>query len=365
MNLNLSIEKIAAITGAKIEAIDKNIVIQNIAALDAAGPQDLAVVLDRGDASVFDAISSEKIKQCNAAVILASKPIVPNKHYLLVNDALTAFTKLVAAVQKNINQSDTLQKTSTGALISEQATIAPTATIGAGSVICAGVAIGDNTIIEAQCYIGHHCAIGAQVIIHPGVKILDRCSIGDGSIIHSGAVIGSDGFGYEVTRQGLRKIPQIGTVVIGKMAEIGANCTIDRAAFDKTVIGNGVKMDNGIHIAHNVIIGDGTAILAQTGIAGSTKIGKGCQIGGQVAIKNDLVIGNGVKIVSKSAVMHNLKDGETVCGIPAISFMQWKRLQAMVNKLPEWSKLVGTFKDALQKKASLSIWQKLKHFMRG
>ena len=150
-----------------------------------------------------------------------------------------------------------------------------------------------------------------------------------------------------MTKQGLQKIPQIGIVSIGMWVEIGANCTIDRASFDKTIIGNGVKLDNSVHIAHNVIVGDGTAILAQTGIAGSTKIGIGCQIGGQVAIKNDIVIGNGVKIVSKSAVAHSLKNGETVSGFPAVPFMQWKRSQALINRLPEFAKMAYEIKEKM------------------
>lgn len=362
MELNLSISALAKLVNATPHVVPPNLTIKNILSLEAAGPQDMAVVLERGNASVFDTVSLEKVKNCKAGILLATKPVIDGKAYLIVDDVLTAFTKIVEYLQKNNTQADELFVTPTHAYVSTYATVHPTATIGAGTVICASAHIGEGTTIHAQSFVGRGCTIGARVLIHPGVKILDYCLIGDGTIIHANTVIGSDGFGYEVTHQGLRKIPQIGIVSIGKMVEIGANCSIDRASFDKTVVGNGVKIDNSVHIAHNVTIGDSTAILAQTGIAGSTKIGIGCQIGGQVAIKNDLVIGNGVKIVSKSGVMYNLKDGETVCGTPAMPFMQWKRLQAINSKLPEWSKLATTFRAIIEQQ-NQSLWQKIKKFI--
>jgi UDP-3-O-[3-hydroxymyristoyl] glucosamine N-acyltransferase len=356
MELNLSLDALAKIINATQYAITKKFTLKNISSIETAGPEDLVVLLERGDASVFDALPTEKIKTCKAAVFLATKPFVAGKSYFLVNDVLTAFTHLVSHLQTNNAKGDEFLVTSTHAYVSKYATVHPTATLAPAVVICAGAVVGEHTIIGAQSFIGNSCHIGAHVLVHPGVKILDHCSVGDGTIIHSGTIIGSDGFGYMVTHQGLRKIPQIGTVTIGNMAEIGANCTIDRASFDQTIIGNGVKLDNSVHVAHNVTIGDGTAILAQTGIAGSTKIGSGCQIGGQVAIKNDLLIGNRVKIVSKSAVMRNLNDGETVCGMPAISFMQWKRLHALNTKLPEWGRVITTIIEHQK----LSLWQKIK-----
>lgn len=358
MKINLNTNQIIDLIKATPQNLKEDFIVKNIASLETAGPEDIAILLERGDASVFDALSPEKIGKCSAGVFLAQKPVVDGKTYLLVDDVLAAFTLLVdkASQQKTTDDYNT---TAQQALVSKKAAVAPTAILGPGVIVCAGATISEHSIVQAHSYIGHNCKIGSHVLIHPGVKILDECSVGNGTIVHAGTVIGSDGFGYMVTRQGLRKIPQIGTVVIGDMVEIGANCTIDRASFDQTKIGNGVKIDNGVHIAHNVIIGDATAILAQTGIAGSTKIGIGCQIGGQVAIKNDLIIGNGVKIVSKSGVMHNLNDGETVCGFPATSFMQWKRQTALINKLPEWSKLVASLKQ-MAEPHKLSFWQKIK-----
>lgn len=354
MEVNLKLSKILEIVDGASSSVDSSFLIKNIKSLESAGPNDLAVIIDRGDASVFDAISLDKIKNSKAAVLLSSTPDVPNKNYIIVKDSVAAFSKLTEYLYK-IEQDKIESEKKQTPEISPEAFIDPTA------VICAGAKIGAKSVIKAQVFIGQNCIIGCGVLIHPGAKILDKCIVGDGSIIHSGAIIGSDGFGYTVTKQGMRKIPQIGIVRIGRMVEIGANCTIDRASFDETVIGDGVKMDNLVHIAHNVKIGAATAILAQTGIAGSVQIGIGCQIGGQVGIKNDTKIGNGVKIASKSAVMNDLEDGQTVCGIPAIQFTKWKRNHVLLQHLPEFAKFVSNAQKVMKKHESswvAKLWGK-------
>lgn len=309
--------------------IDDSFVVNALTSLQAAGPQDLAIILDRGEASVFDPVSLEAINKSAAGVLLAQAPVVDGRKYIIVTDVLVAFTKLA-------NFLEAYQDKQIAPAMIDQ-----TACVHASAVVEAGAVIGAQTVIGAHAFVGRQAIIGNNVKLYPGVKVLDRCIVGDNSIIHAGAVIGSDGFGYQVGKRGMAKIPQIGIVRIGNSVEIGANCMIDRASFDQTVIGDGVKMDNGIHIAHNVTIGASTAILAQTGIAGSAQIGIGCQIGGQVAIKDHIKIGNGVKIVSKSAVMNDLKDGETVAGAPAIPFNQWKRITVSMHKLPEIIKMAS------------------------
>jgi UDP-3-O-[3-hydroxymyristoyl] glucosamine N-acyltransferase len=320
--------------------VDDAFVVHRISSLQTADSQDLAIVLDRGDASVFGPLSLDAIKNSKAGILLTQEEFDFGSKQIIVKDALAAFTALTSFI------SQLTLKNLSAAVVSSQSIVDETA------VVRPGTTIGDNTVVGAHVFIGHGCSIGRNVILYPGVKILDFCSVGDNSIIHAGTVIGSDGFGYNVSKMGLRKIPQIGVVTIGSNVEIGSHCTIDRAAFDQTVVSDGVKMDNGIHLAHNVKVGAHTVILAQTGIAGSVEIGMGCQIGGQVAIKDHTKIGNGVKIVSKSAVMNDLKDGEVVCGIPAVAFNQWKRQMVCINKLPD---LVKTFNASLKKK----WWQRL------
>ncbi len=327
MQIKLNIGEIKRIIGAKT-VLDDSFFIKNISSLENAEENDLVVVLDKGARDVFGSIPVDKIKKSNAGIILAKKEIVSGKNYLLVDNPLNAFQKIVDFVQ---NQDRDSKK-----IIDPSAVISKTAVLK------------DNVKIGPHSFVGEKVIIGSNVTIGPGAKILDRCEIGDNSIIYAGAVIGSDGFGYKVTDKGMQKIPQIGIVKIGQNVEIGANTTIDRAAFDQTVIGNGVKIDNNVHIAHNVIVGDHTVILAQTGIAGSVKIGFGCMIGGQVAIRDHVKIGNNVKIVSKSGVMNDIKDGQAVAGIPAIPFGQWKRICVIISRLPEVFKDKGLFRRFFQ-----------------
>lgn len=343
MNLNRQLGELLTLLGGQTTQ-DSTFHIQRISSLENAGPHDLAVVLDRGDQSVFDGVAKKKIEASQAGLVLAASPVVEGKHYLLVRDPLEAFTKLVSLAQQQHEQ----QKSAT-AVVDETAQVDSSVILEHHVIISRNAKIGKNTLIKAGAYIGEDVCIGEHVVIYPGVKILDGCVIGDYSIIHAGTVIGSDGFGYQVTAQGLRKIPQIGVVTVGKHVEIGANCTIDRASFNTTVIGDFVKMDNGVHIAHNVTIGVGTAILAQTGIAGSVTVGQACQIGGQVAIKDNVRIGNQVKIVSKSAVMNDLADGEVVAGIPARPFGQWKRTMVVLAKLPEMAKALKELTSLAEK----------------
>ncbi len=345
MNINLPLHTILAVLpGVKSCSVDQSFIFQAITSLEKATAIDFAVMLDRGDASVFDPVSLKAVERSSAGAVLAGCDI-QGKPTIVVADVIKAYDALTAYV---------LQQCRYAAAI-----IAPSAIVHPSAVIDSGATIGDNSVIHALVYIAQGVVIGAGVVVHAGAKILDRCIIGDGSIIQANAVIGSDGFGYQVSRHGMRKLRHIGIVRIGKAVEIGANCTIDRAMFEETIIGDGTKIDNGVHIAHNVRIGFSCAILAQTGIAGSVVVGNGCQIGGQVAIKDHVTIGDGAKIVSKSAVMNDISSGETVCGIPAIQFSQWKRIAVSLAKLPDVIKLAKQHTASAQKARARAWWWRL------
>ncbi|MFC1894456.1 UDP-3-O-(3-hydroxymyristoyl)glucosamine N-acyltransferase [Candidatus Dependentiae bacterium] len=356
MQINLTVGKIKRIIGAKC-SLDDSFLIKKITSLEIATQNDLAVVFDGGEESVFDSIEEEKIKSSNAGLIISESEVVKNKNYLFVDDALKAFIQLVNFIQFSKKENCNVHPS---AVVDKTCVLQGTVDIAANAVIQANVTIGESSFIGANSFIGKNVTIGSHVKIYANVTILDGSKIGNNCIIHSGSIIGSDGFGYSVSKIGLVKIPQIGIVEIGNNVEIGACCTIDRASFEKTIIGDGVKLDNHIHVAHNVKIGSHTIIIAQTGIAGGTKIGYGCQIGGQVAIRDHIKIGNKVKIVSKSAVMRNLKDGAVVSGIPAIPFLQWKRMSVILTKLPEFMKDFYKLKSIVQKfKAKRGFWNKI------
>jgi len=349
MQINLNLSQIKHIIGAEIGS-DDSFLVKNITSLENAQESDLAVVLDRGSDSVFSPVALDKIKNSKAGIILSEKEFVEGKKYLLTQDSLIAFSKIIDFVNKNSNNN--LQKISAQTFIDDKTQIHDTVIVGPYSVILDNSKIDENSIIESNVFIGKNVTIGKNSFIYSGARILDGSIIGNNCIIHANAVIGSDGFGYNVSKTGLNKIPQIGIVKIGNNVEIGACATIDRASFEATIISDGCKIDNQVHIAHNVIIGPHTVILAQTGIAGSVQIGFGCQIGGQVAIRDHIKIGNNVKIVSTSGVMNNVVDNETVAGIPAVKFSEWKRLIVIFAKLPEYLKI---FKERDKKR---TFWSK-------
>ena len=215
--------------------------------------------------------------------------------------------------------------------------------VGAYAIIGDDVKIADKTIIYGGCFVGHNTRIGSDCIIYPNVSIRERIEIGNRVMIHSGTVIGSDGFGFETADGGEYKhIPQIGIVLIEDDVEIGANVTIDRARFDKTIIGRGTKIDNLVQIAHNVVIGENSIIIALAGIAGSSTIGKSTIIAAQAGVAGHINIGDGVIVAARGGVIKSVPANTTVSGYPAKPHDVAKRINACIQRLP---KLVKTVDD--------------------
>ena len=221
------------------------------------------------------------------------------------------------------------------ATVAESATIDPSAHIGPGCVIGENVSIGAGAVLIGGNHIAHDSQIGSDTRLHPNVVIDSHTVIGDRTTIHSGTVIGADGYGYVFDQGRHVKMPQIGNVVIGNDVEIGSNTCIDRAALGSTTIGSGTKIDNLVHIAHNVTFGDNCLILGQTGFAGSTTFGDYCVIASQSGVAGHLNIGNQVTIGSKSGVMRDIADKETVLGYPAVPHTQAKRQWVGIQRLPD------------------------------
>jgi UDP-3-O-[3-hydroxymyristoyl] glucosamine N-acyltransferase len=208
-------------------------------------------------------------------------------------------------------------------------------------VIEKGTAISDNTVIYPNVYIGHSVKIGENCLIYPNVVIRESSVIGNNVIIHSGTVIGSDGFGYTVEKEKRIKIPQIGNVIIEDDVEIGANVTIARARFGSTIIRKSVKIDNLVHIAHNVEVGENSIIIAGVVIAGSVKIGKNVILAGQSGVAGHIQIGDNVKVGAKAGVMKDIPSNMIVAGFPARPYRRHLQEQALLGKLPH---LIKTLK---------------------
>ena len=214
-------------------------------------------------------------------------------------------------------------------------------------VIEAGARIGSRTVIGAGSYIGHDVVIGDGCMIYPRVTIRERCRLGARVILHSGAVIGADGFGFEMTAEGQQKVPQIGIVQIDDDVEIGANTTIDRARFGRTWIQAGAKIDNLVQVAHNVVIGKDTVIAAQTGIAGSVRIGKRVMIGGQAGIIGHIEIADGTMIGAQTGVSKNLNGG-VWWATPSVPLKEAKVQLAWVRRLGEFFERVRKIEAKLK-----------------
>jgi UDP-3-O-[3-hydroxymyristoyl] glucosamine N-acyltransferase len=216
------------------------------------------------------------------------------------------------------------------------------------AVIEPGAQIGDNTVIGASTYIGRETIIGVDCMIYPRVTIRERTRIGARVIIHSGAVIGADGFGFEIEKGQQRKIPQLGIVQIDDDVEIGANTTIDRARFGRTWIQEGAKIDNLVQIAHNVVIGKNSVLAAQVGVAGSVRIGRGVMIGGQAGIIGHIEISDGTMIGAQTGVSKDLKGGIWWAS-PSVPLKEAKTQIAWVRRLGEFFDRV----KAIEKKLGL------------
>lgn len=235
------------------------------------------------------------------------------------------------------------------------AVVAPTAQIGQyvhlgpHVVVDDYAEIGEGTVILAGTWVGAYAKIGRGGMIYANVSIRERCTIGDAVIIHSGAAIGGDGYGFRPGPKGIDKIPQLGTVEIGHCVEIGSNATIDRARFGKTVIGNMVKIDNLVHIAHNAKIGDGCFLIGQCGIAGSSELGRGVVIAAQSGIKDHITIGDGAQVAAASGVAKSVPAGQTVVGTPAESQREFIERYSLPKKVKKMDAKIKELQEELRK----------------
>ena len=268
-----------------------------------------------------------------------------NTTLIKVKDAYKAFSTLLEYYnQIKLNKSGIEQPSH----ISDSAEYGEGLYLGSFAYIGDNVKIGENVKIYPNVFVGDNVKIGNNVTLFPGVKVYSESLIGNEVTIHSGAVIGADGFGFSPGETGAySKVPQIGNVIIEDHVDIGAGTTIDRATLGSTIIRKGVKLDNHIQIAHNVEIGENTAIAAQSGVAGSTKIGKNCLIGGQVGIAGHLTIGDRVKIQAQSGIGRNIKDDEMLQGSPAIGYSDYNKSYIHFKNLPRTMNIINQLEKKL------------------
>ncbi len=338
--MNMKVKEIAEIFGGKVIG-DENIVITGVSGIKEAKAGDITFIAN----SKYKPL----LKTTKASAVLVGLDITNSVGATLiqVENPSLAFAHILSLVgPEPIKFPPGIHKT---AIIGENVKFGENITIQPYAIIEDNVEIGDNCFIGAFVYIGHFTKIGNDCLIYPHVVIRERIKIGHRVIIHPGTVIGGDGFGFATVKGVHHKIPQIGNVEIGDDVEIGSNVTIDRARFDKTYIGNGVKIDNLVQIAHNVYIGDNSIIVAQVGISGSTTIGKNVIIAGQAGIIGHIKVGDNSIIGGKAGVTKDIPQNTHVTGFPAREKWEDMRYQAYLRKFPELIERIKKLEEKIEK----------------
>jgi UDP-3-O-[3-hydroxymyristoyl] glucosamine N-acyltransferase len=312
---------------------DGNKPISGINGAKEAKETDLAFILEDKFENLIDV--------SNAACLIIPKSLkgTYKKTVIKVDEPGVAFTKIINfAMPNRIPHPSGIHQT---AVVAKGAKLGSGVALAAYVVIEDGAVIGDKTVLYPFCYIGKNTKIGKSCVLYPNVTIRESISIGERVIIHSGAVIGADGFGYFPQKDGTHtKIPQLGTVVIEDDVEIGACTTIDRARFDKTIIGKGTKIDNLVQIAHNVITGPNCIIAGQTGISGSSELGKNVILAGGVGVGDHLKLGDNVIAGGMSGITKSYPANTTLFGYPAKPIEKARDTIASIGLLPKLYKRV-------------------------
>lgn len=332
---------LAAITGAKRVTGTTSRVITDIASLEKAQAGDLSFL---GNAKY-----KSQVPDCAATALLlpldyAGEPR-PDQVFIHVENPSAALAQICARIEQSL-----WPKPQPGihpsAVIAPTARVDATAHVGPLCVVEEGAVIGAGSVLQASVFVGREAAIGASCFLMPGVTVASACVLGQRVRLQPGVVIGSDGFGYEFVNGRHEKVPQVGTVIIENDVEIGANSTLDRARFSRTVVGEGTKIDNLVQIAHNVVIGKHCILCSQVGISGSTTLEDYVVLGGQAGVGGHITIGKGSKAGGQTGIAFDVTPGSYLNGTPAMPYMVERRLQVLHQRLPDLFKRV----EALEKK---------------
>jgi len=332
-----TLSEIAAYLQASVVG-DGAVEIRDIKGLDEAGEGDLTFLANPK--------YRKKIATTAASAILVSAPVEgTGKNFIVVKDPYAALARLLALFYPEERD---FQGVSPDACIGPGALVADGATVYPGVYVGKGARVGRGTVLYPGVYVGHGASVGEDCILYPNVTVYRRCVLGNRVTLHAGVVVGSDGFGFANPGIENRKVPQVGIVQIDDDVEIQANTTIDRGTLGKTWIQRGAKIDNLVQIAHNVVIGENSIVVAQVGISGSTRLGKRVIIGGQAGLVGHIHVGDNVMIAARAGINKDIPSSRIMSGAPAIPHAEWLRLNAHIMRLPEMHKTVQELRKKIE-----------------
>lgn len=327
--------EIATFVGAQRVAGTTARTITDIASLGSARAGDLSFL---GNAKYRSQVAESAATALLLPSDYAGEPKA-DQVFIFVENPSVALARLCARIEQTL-----WPKPAPGvhpsAVVAADAKVAPTAHVGPLCVIESGATIGAGAVLQASVFVGRDARVGDDCFVMPGCVIATTCSLGRRVRLQPGVVVGSDGFGYEFVKGRHEKVPQIGTIEIGDDVEIGANTTLDRARFSRTVVGEGTKIDNLVQVAHNVVIGKHCILCAQVGISGSTTLEDYVVLGGQTGVAGHVTLGKGSKAGGQAGIISDLEAGAFVNGTPAIPYMLERRIAVLQQRLPELFKRV-------------------------
>lgn len=325
-----------------------DVVLRDVAPIDEAGPDELGLLAMR---RYLDNLSETRAAALLVARNLAAAAVErdggPGVH-IVVPDPRRALPVLLRHFHPPRPVEPGVHAT---AVLGRGVELGEGVTVEAYAVLGEEVVVGDGARVGPHAVVGRGVRVGAGAVLHPHVVVYPGSALGERVVLHAGVAVGVDGFGYVTGEGEHRKTPQVGRCVIEDDVEIGANCTVDRGSIGETVVARGAKLDNLVHVGHNVRIGRGSILVAQVGIAGSSRLGEGVQCGGQSGVAGHLEVGDGARLAARAGVLRNVEPGATVAGFPARDRREFLKGQALVGKLPELRERVRTLEsrvDALE-----------------
>lgn len=336
--MELTVREIAEMVGGEVVG-DGDVIIRGAAPFDHAGSDEITFAVSP--------TYKKRLNETKAAAVIVPHDISESEKILVrVQNPSLALAKVSAFFHQSERP---VIGISQEAHVGKNFKCGDEVSVYPGVFIGDDVTLGDRVTVHAGVVIDRGVVVGDDVVVYPNVSILERCEIGSRVIIHAGSVIGSEGFGFASDERGYHKIPQTGIVRIDDDVEIGACNTIDRATFGRTWIKRGVKTDNLVHVAHNVVVGEDTVLVAQVGISGSVRIGNRSILAGQVGISQHVTIGDRVTIGPQSGIVKSVPDDQIVSGSPEMPHRLWLRVSNLIPKLPEMRKKISELEKRIER----------------